>query len=120
MKRTRKDTLLAQAAAADFILWGFKPAEVAAMLGVHRGTVWRWSRYPAYRTAYTLGQRIPSIARYYRLVKRDPTILARLGSDNPYTSGAAARKVLRAVGMKDVLAATFCDPPGGSEREDNE
>lgn len=120
MRRGKKDRDLAQEAAADFLRWGFRVSEVAAMFGIHRGTVWRWNHDPAFRTAYTRGKSIPSIARYYRTIRNDPTVLARLGSENPYTSGAAARKLLRAISLKDVLAATYCDTPQGVESEDYE
>jgi len=47
-------------------------------------------------------------------------IILLIGSEDPYTSGAAARKILRAVGMKDMLTATFCDTPQGVESGDYE
>lgn len=99
----KKELAQAQAAAAQYLLDGFKAAEVGAMLGVHRSTVWRWSRSSAYRAVYERGDSIPHMGRFYRLLKRDRTILDRINSPDEVISRRAAKQILRVIQFKDAV-----------------
>lgn len=65
--KTRESALVA---AAKFMSDGMKPSEIGELLGVHRGTIWRWSKTPIFRAAYGKELHRPSIGRLFRELRR--------------------------------------------------
>ena len=89
--------------AAQYIRDGFKASEVGALLGVHRVTVWRYSRDPAYREVYSHGDAMPHMGRFYRTIRRNPDLMERLKSKDPHVAAAAATKLLDKDAMRELL-----------------
>lgn len=94
---------IAQVEAAKLALDGFKASEIGGLLGVHRGTVWRWSQSPAYKAQIKEGGGNPRLGAYYRLIKRDKDITARLSSTDKVIARRAARKILSRVVVHELI-----------------
>lgn len=100
--KTRESALIA---AAKFMSDGMKPSEIGELLGVHRGTIWRWSKTPIFRAAYEKESYRPSIRRFNREFRRRRGLeVEMLQSGDPYAAQRAAAKIMRNITLKDLLS----------------
>lgn len=86
--------------AAKLMWQGMRSHEAGARLGVHRSTIWRWSKTNAFNQAYEheiRAYRFPRSRRYLEQME------ALLESDDPFIVQRAAINILRVTAMSDLF-----------------